>query len=443
MQKFMRNYRAEFEIGHRENGKRVADEVITISYPITCQFDINLGSYQAANAATFQFINLSPTIQAKLWLDRFEIGKKYVVIRFYAGYGETMPLVFQGYLQECLSERPSGSTEWITTMNGFEGGHLYQYGFINTTIAKGTTLADIVNYMIEQDKDVKLGYITPDLPPLPRNRTFIGQTMDILGREYGGYEVFIDKGKLNILGDNDVIPGEILVITDDSGLLGSPRRSNVFTEVTTLFEPGVRVGQAISIISDSMPRFNRAYKLVQIHHKGVISAVDSGKLTTTMTLSMLEKDPRILPPAKVTTYEAKASTKWAKPLKASYQISGRFWEPRYKEGKFHHNHKGIDMATSSGTPVYAAENGVVETCYYDGGGYGKVVYLNHGKNDKGAVLTSRYGHLTKYIVAPRQKVQKGVTIIGYVGSTGYSSGAHLHFEVRENGTAVNPANYIG
>lgn len=443
MRKFLRNYRAEFEIGHREQNKMVAEEIITVTYPTTCRFDITLGSYQAANAGTFQFVNLSPTVQAKLWLDNFEIGRKYVTIKFYAGYNKTMPLVFQGILQECTSERASGSTEWITSMHGFEGGHLFEYGFINSTIAKGTELSDVIAYMLEQDPDTKIGYITPDLPPLARNKTFIGQTMDILGKEYGGYEVFVEKGKLNILGENDVIPGDLLVITDSSGLLGSPRRSNIFTEVTSLFEPQARTGQAISLLSDSMPRFNRAYKVIQVHHNGVISAVEMGDLKTILTLAMNERDPRTLKPAKTTTYERQASGKWQKPLKVPYQITGRFNEPRYKNGKFDHYHKGIDMAVAQGTPVYAADNGVVQICYIDNGGYGKVVYIDHGKNEKGVNVTSRYGHLTKWVVAPKQKVYKGSTIIGYVGNTGYSSGAHLHFEVRENGVAVNPIIYIG
>ena len=101
------------------------------------------------------------------------------------------------------------------------------------------------------------------------------------------------------------------------------------------------------------------------------------------------------------------------------------------------------MATVQGTPVYAAANGTVATCYYNPGGYGNVVYVNHGKNDNGVLLSSRYGHLTRWVVTPGQKVQKGTSIIGYVGNTGNSSGAHLHFEIRENNTAVNPLQYIG
>jgi len=95
-------------------------------------------------------------------------------------------------------------------------------------------------------------------------------------------------------------------------------------------------------------------------------------------------------------------------------------------------HSGIDLAAAYGSPVVASANGTVEVAGWQGG-YGLLVELDHG----GGVET-RYGHLSKLAVQPGQQVKRG-DLVGFVGSTGRSTGAHLHYEVRENGRAVDPA----
>lgn len=100
-------------------------------------------------------------------------------------------------------------------------------------------------------------------------------------------------------------------------------------------------------------------------------------------------------------------------------------------------HKGVDMISPSGTPVLAALAGVVSGKGY-GAGPGNYIQLRH----EGAVETTKYFHLSNFAVSHGQRVTAGQTI-GYVGSTGDSSGPHLHFEVWVNGAAVDPAAYLG
>jgi murein DD-endopeptidase MepM/ murein hydrolase activator NlpD len=99
-------------------------------------------------------------------------------------------------------------------------------------------------------------------------------------------------------------------------------------------------------------------------------------------------------------------------------------------------HHGIDFGAGMGTPIYAADDGEV---LYGGwyGGYGKVVIIDHG-ND----VTTLYGHTSSFIVETGRRVRKG-QLIAYVGSTGMSTGPHLHFEVRKNGTPINPMGFLG
>jgi murein DD-endopeptidase MepM/ murein hydrolase activator NlpD len=98
-------------------------------------------------------------------------------------------------------------------------------------------------------------------------------------------------------------------------------------------------------------------------------------------------------------------------------------------------HEGIDIAASSGTPIWAAAAG---TIIYAGwlGGYGNLVVVDHGNG-----LSTAYAHASAILVAVGQSVSQGETI-SLIGSTGNSSGPHLHFEVRVNGSAVDPLLYL-
>ena len=115
----------------------------------------------------------------------------------------------------------------------------------------------------------------------------------------------------------------------------------------------------------------------------------------------------------------------------NHPISGKY--------KFH---KGVDIAGSGikGKPIVAAADGVVSIATYNSGGYGYYVMVNHGTGEDGKTYSTLYAHMTKYIVSVGQKVKKGQTI-GYVGTTGASTGYHLHFEVRVNGNTTNPMSY--
>lgn len=104
-------------------------------------------------------------------------------------------------------------------------------------------------------------------------------------------------------------------------------------------------------------------------------------------------------------------------------------------------HKGIDISGSSvhGKPIVAAQSGkviVAQTNYTKGVSYGKYVMIDHGGN-----MVTLYGHCSSLNVSVGQTVKRGDTI-AFVGNTGNSYGAHLHFEVRKNGTAVNPLPYV-
>ena len=102
-------------------------------------------------------------------------------------------------------------------------------------------------------------------------------------------------------------------------------------------------------------------------------------------------------------------------------------------------HDGTDFGAGCGTPIHAAASGTVTEEYYNGG-YGNRIFIDHGQVG-GAFMTTAYNHLSGYAVRVGQHVTQG-QVIGYVGTTGYSTGCHLHFMVWVNGAMVNPANYL-
>ncbi len=108
-------------------------------------------------------------------------------------------------------------------------------------------------------------------------------------------------------------------------------------------------------------------------------------------------------------------------------------DPVYKVTKFH---AGLDFAAPLGTPIYATADGVVVKADFNAGGYGNHVVIDHGYG-----YETLYGHMYKIKVKPGETVKRG-EVIGWVGSTGKSTGPHCHYEVHKNGVPVDPVYYF-
>lgn len=108
-------------------------------------------------------------------------------------------------------------------------------------------------------------------------------------------------------------------------------------------------------------------------------------------------------------------------------------DPIYKTVKFH---AGLDFTAPQGTPIYATADGVVKTAGFSDGGYGNHVVINHGYG-----YETLYGHMYRVKVRSGQRVKRG-DLIGYVGSTGKSTGPHCHYEVHKNGQKLDPVYFF-
>lgn len=121
-------------------------------------------------------------------------------------------------------------------------------------------------------------------------------------------------------------------------------------------------------------------------------------------------------------YRGQSDGSWSRPISYSYISRGIL-----------RGHSGIDMVANSGTPVYAAKSGkIVGSTGGYGSGYGLSLVLDHGNGQ-----TSRYAHLSRFAAGLGDVVSQG-QLIGYSGNTGWSTGPHLHFEARQNGSVFDP-----
>ncbi|MFA6304228.1 MAG: M23 family metallopeptidase [Patescibacteria group bacterium] len=240
--------------------------------------------------------------------------------------------------------------------------------------------------------------------------------------------------------DYVVQPGDTL-----SGVAG---KFNISTN-TVLWENNltaystIRPGQTLKIlpVSGITYKVKKGDQLAAIAKKYKVSAseiLDFNKLTTADEMQISQV--LIIPGAVKEAVAAKPTYAASNTTLAAAKISGAkmqwptnsFRMTQY----FSLRHTGIDIGNKMGQPIYAAEAGVIETAGWNRGGYGNYIIINHGNG-----LKTLYGHLSKINVHVGQRVGRG-EVIGLNGSTGRSTGPHLHFEVRINNRRVNPLGYI-
>lgn len=297
MFKFGRNYKLTFEIGEimatqSSDGKPVykfdtpvIKETLEVTYPFTLNFSVSRSTYSQVNTAHFQILGLNELTRSKLYKDRDNV-KKFVRCQFRAGYGDDMPLCFNGTIKECYSYKESGGTEFRTEIEAWDGGFGIYWAHSNKTFSKDIDSNTILNILTADFKVIELGGISSniEIPKTERPSTFIGRTWDCV-RNYVNNNVFIDNERIYyMMTDEDVRQGDILTIDTDSGLLASPKRRDKVIEVEMLFEPRVVLGQQIALTSSDVPYLNNTYKIIGIDHSGVMSGAVNGRLSTKISL---------------------------------------------------------------------------------------------------------------------------------------------------------------
>jgi len=212
-------------------------------------------------------------------------------------------------------------------------------------------------------------------------------------------------------------PGDALIILPTSGILYTVKSGDTVSKIAAKY--GIDGGKILSV-NNTSANLQVGQKIILPGARKISETVAATSANNTQSGLSVIKDLIKTPTVKSGTGKMTWPT-------VGYRITQYFsWK-----------HNGVDIANKIGTPIYAADAGVVEIAKGGwNGGYGNTIVINHG----GGVKT-RYGHASKLFVKAGDVVEKGENI-ATMGSTGRSTGSHLHFEVLINGIRYNPLNYI-
>ncbi len=254
---------------------------ILVEPPLTIEFDIQRNTFGSANSAHFRIYNLSAANRNKIFKPQMDTAQ-LKQIQLQAGYGGNKPIIFNGTISEAWSVREGNN--FITNIHCYDVGEAFSNGFTNSNFPSGTSTETILSSLVKSLPGVEVGVIGSYPDESVRGVSLSGNTTELL-RDLSGDGFFIDNGKGNCLGDAECLRGSILVINSESGLLGTPLlEGGVFVIVEMLFEPRIIVGQRIHLDSSTLQNYNSDYKVVGIHHRGMISESVCGDAITTLKL---------------------------------------------------------------------------------------------------------------------------------------------------------------
>lgn len=269
--KFGRTYRLDV---FTPSGKQ-----ITIEPPFSIKFGVTRNTLASANRALIESINLGPPTRNQIFKDRFSIAE-YWQVQLQAGYNKRLHEIFTGNIHEAYSVKDK--TEWKTSLDCFDGMNAIQNGFTSITVEKNTPKQNYLKQIINDMPNMIAGVLgSPSEGESPRGKALMGQSSELLAQETGG-KYFIDKETVNILGDNEVLPGSVIKLDPDD-LLSTPRRREAFLDMQVLFEPQVQIGRVYEIESLEA-RYNGQYKIVGFNHDVEISGASAGSAITTLSL---------------------------------------------------------------------------------------------------------------------------------------------------------------
>lgn len=274
MLKFNRNY---ILLVQAEDG-----QTVEIKPPFTIELDILRNTFSSANVASVRIYNLSEKTRLQLRKDQSDWGlRRRIILK--AGYGNNLSEILNAYVTLSFSVRQG--VNFITEIQCFDGGYAYTNAQIDKTYPSGTTQKSVILDMINSLNayGVDPGSIGKFDGKLTRANSYSGSTTEIL-REITGGSFFIDNNKAHCLTDNECLSGGLEVISSESGLLGTPRREQAYLTIDVIFQPSVKVGQFVKLESSTGKNYNGSYKVVSIHHKGMISETTGGTIITTLGL---------------------------------------------------------------------------------------------------------------------------------------------------------------
>jgi len=263
----------------------VAGDHIEIASPLTLEFSVVRHNLSSANMGSFTVYNLNEKTRNKIFKDQYDVST-FRAIQLFAGYSaedtNSLPMVFNGNIRSAYSYR-TGSN-FRTDFECYDGGHSLVNGFVSKSLPAGTPQVGIIQILMDSLSNINekvIGSTYTD--QTKRGIVLFGNPAELL-KQYTNGGFYIDSRNAYALDKSEVIAGDVLLINSNSGLLETPKRAEATLEVSTLFEPKLKISQLLKLESSTTKFFSGTYKVVGVSHRGVISDSIGGECRTTITL---------------------------------------------------------------------------------------------------------------------------------------------------------------
>ena len=289
MQKFNRVYELVVEADDqvRPSGEVTSENTkkVTIRLPYTIEFEISRANLGSAQTGRFKIYNLGLETRKAIQKDQWQ----YIFrnIQFRAGYsssdGTIFPLLFNGVVKTAYSYREG--VNFITEIEALDGAWAMTQGFSNLSLNSNTTASQAIALLA---KDLQYTIGAPIIGNFPtvakRGMVLSGNTWWMI-QKLSNQMALINNGQLLAMKLNEVIRGGLPLISAETGLLGSPKRTRSMLECRMVFEPRLTLCQIVELRTlVESKQLNRPWKIVGIEHRGMISPTVSGECTSTATL---------------------------------------------------------------------------------------------------------------------------------------------------------------
>ena len=261
---------------------------ISVQLPFAITFDITKSTLPTANCLQLRIFNLPRNIRDQVRFDISAMTDRQE-LAFKAGYQSLtknlndLPMVFMGSIKYAYSERVN-HIDWVTTIECYDGGFAITNSEINDSFKRGENYRYSMEKVMAKLKGIRKGRISKKIisedDKILRDQSVKGFVFDILNENLGT-KWFIDNEIINVLDDDEALDGIFKFINVDTGLIGTPVRSETNIDFKMIFEPRLLLGQIINLQSKSDPAFNGTYKLMTIKHRGNISNANAGEAITT------------------------------------------------------------------------------------------------------------------------------------------------------------------
>jgi len=260
---------------------------ITVQLPFAIDIDITKSALPTANCLQIKIYNLPRNIRDRLRFDISAISDRQE-LALKAGYQSLhknlndLPMIFMGSIKYAFSERVG--TDWVTTIECYDGGFAIANSEINDSFKAGENYRYSMDKVFSKLEGIRKGRISKKLIPegdkVLRDQSVKSKVFDLLNQNLGT-KWFIDNEIVNALDDDEALDGIFKYVNVDTGLIGTPVRSETLIDFSMIFEPRLLLGQLINLKSITDPAFNGTYKLISIKHRGTISNAKAGQLITT------------------------------------------------------------------------------------------------------------------------------------------------------------------